>query len=114
MRLSQAACTALLANPWVGNVRQLQNVISRAVTMAERTIISADELELPQSARTTASELAAAAATLDEALADFEKRLRERLYRDFPSTRQLARRLGVSHSAIAVRLRRYGIGGRSV
>ncbi len=114
MRLSQTACAALLANPWVGNVRQLQNVIFRAVTMAERTIISADELELPQAARTTAGEPAAEAATLDEAVADFEKRLLERLYRDFPSTRQLARRLGVSHSAIAVRMRRYGIGGRSV
>ncbi len=30
---------------------------------------------------------------------------------DDPSTRKLAERLGTSHSAIAIRLRRYGIGG---
>ena len=40
MRLSQAACAAMLANPWVGNIRQLQNVIFRAVTMTEGNIIN--------------------------------------------------------------------------
>ena len=34
----------------------------------------------------------------------------ERLYPAFPSTRQLAKRLGVSHTAIANKLREYGIG----
>ena len=37
----------------------------------------------------------------------------ERLYLHYPSTRKLAERLGASHSAIAMRLRRYGIGGAS-
>jgi TyrR family helix-turn-helix protein len=48
-------------------------------------------------------------ATLDQAVADFEKNLLKRLYREFPSSRRLAKRLGTSHSAIANRLRRYGI-----
>lgn len=39
----------------------------------------------------------------------FESRLLERLYPAFPSTRQLAKRLGVSHTAIANKLREYGI-----
>ena len=37
-------------------------------------------------------------------------RLLERLCPAFPSTRQLAKRLGVSHTAIANKLREYGIG----
>ncbi|HEX6363727.1 MAG TPA: sigma 54-interacting transcriptional regulator, partial [Albitalea sp.] len=49
-RLSKAACNALLANPWPGNVRQLQNVIFRAVTMAERDVIDAGDLELARGA----------------------------------------------------------------
>ena len=40
-RLSAAARAALLANPWAGNVRQLQNVIFRAATLTEAALIDA-------------------------------------------------------------------------
>ncbi|PPS59268.1 hypothetical protein CRX72_18345 [Pantoea sp. BRM17] len=33
-----------------------------------------------------------------------------RLYLSYPSTRKLAKRLGVSHTAIANKLREYGLG----
>jgi TyrR family helix-turn-helix protein len=39
----------------------------------------------------------------------FEKDLLEKLYVSYPSTRQLATRLQTSHTAIAHRLRKYGI-----
>lgn len=110
MRLSQDACTALLANAWAGNIRQLQNVIFRAVTMAERTIITADDLELAQSDHAPASSAVERIDTLEGAIADFERALLQRLYLEFPSTRRLAKRLGTSHTAIAARLKRYGIG----
>ncbi|HEX5804136.1 MAG TPA: TyrR/PhhR family helix-turn-helix DNA-binding protein, partial [Azospira sp.] len=110
MRLSQAACAALLANPWVGNVRELQNVIFRAVTMSERTLIDADDLELARASAPAGGAHHGEVTTLEQAVADFEKGLLETLYRDFPSTRRLARRLQASHTAIAARLRRYGIG----
>jgi len=109
MRLSQTACAAMLSNPWVGNVRQLQNVIFRAVTMTERTIINVDDLELAQVATPAMPGDSTDVASLDQAVADFEKGLLQRLYREFPSSRRLAKRLGTSHSAIAQRLRRYGI-----
>ncbi|MBC9072110.1 sigma 54-interacting transcriptional regulator [Thauera sp. CAU 1555] len=109
MRLSAAARAALLDNPWVGNVRELQNVIFRAVTMSERKVINAGELELARAAGPAAQD-GREVASLDEAVAEFEKSLLQRLYKDFPSSRRLARRLGTSHSAIATRLRRYGIG----
>jgi len=35
-----------------------------------------------------------------------------RLYRTYPSTRKLAKRLGVSHTAIANKLREYGLSSR--
>lgn len=108
MRLSASAHGALLANPWVGNVRELQNVIFRAVTMAEHSVIDADDLELARAA-SPSRQGAKPIETLDQALCEFEKDLLQRLYKDFPSTRRLAKRLGASHSAIAARLRRYGI-----
>jgi TyrR family helix-turn-helix protein len=106
MRLSQSACAAMLDNPWAGNVRQLQNVIFRAVTMTERSIIQAEDLELAQ---VTTPTQPGEVLTLEQAVADFEKELLQRLYKEFPSSRRLAKRLGTSHSAIANRLRRYGI-----
>jgi transcriptional regulator of aroF, aroG, tyrA and aromatic amino acid transport len=39
----------------------------------------------------------------------FEKDLLKKLYPSYPSTRQLARKLGLSHTAIANKLREYGI-----
>ena len=109
MRLSQAACAAMLANPWVGNIRQLQNVIFRAVTMTEGNVINVGDLELAQEATPGLLGEAGDVASLEQAVADFEKALLQRLYREFPSSRRLAKRLNTSHSAIANRLRRYGI-----
>ncbi len=109
MRLAQAACAAMLANPWIGNVRQLQNVIFRAVTMTEGSVIKAGDLELAQEATPALPGESGDFASLEAAVADFEKNLLQRLYREFPSSRRLAQRLNTSHTAIAKRLRRYGI-----
>lgn len=47
--------------------------------------------------------------SLEAAVSAFEKDLLETYYASHPSTRQLAARLQTSHSAIATRLRKYGI-----
>jgi transcriptional regulator of aroF, aroG, tyrA and aromatic amino acid transport len=52
--------------------------------------------------------------TLDEEVRRFEKDLLKRLYPSYPSTRQLARKLGLSHTAIANKLREYGINKKSI
>jgi TyrR family helix-turn-helix protein len=115
-RISPAAAALLLAHPWAGNVRQLQNVIFRAVTLSEAPEIDPADLEFVGSTptrpplATPATPLVEAIGSLEEAVAAYEKALLQRLHGDFPSTRKLAERLQTSHSAIAVRLRKYGIG----
>jgi len=109
-RLSKAASAALLANPWPGNVRQLQNVIFRAATMSEASVIGVGDLELAGAAAHPGPAATEEVGTLEDAVAAYEKALLQRLYAQYPSTRKLAERLGVSHSAIAQRLRKYGIG----
>jgi TyrR family helix-turn-helix protein len=109
-RLAPAAKSALLANPWVGNVRQLQNVIFRAATMSEAAVIGVGDLELAGSAAGRGHVALDEVTTLDEAVSSYEMVLLQRLYPQYPSTRKLAERLGTSHSAIATRLRKYGIG----
>ena len=47
--------------------------------------------------------------SLDEAMKEYEASLLRRLYPAYPSTRQLAKKLGVSHTAIANKLRDYSI-----
>lgn len=109
-RLSTAAGAALLANPWLGNVRQLQNVIFRAVTMTEAPVIDTADLELASATAFDSPVLTDDVQSLDEAVAGFERTLLQRLFVQYPSSRKLAQRLRTSHSAIAIRLRKYGIG----
>ncbi|MDX9873419.1 MAG: sigma-54 dependent transcriptional regulator [Spongiibacteraceae bacterium] len=47
-RLSPAAARALSDYPFPGNVRELQNVLERAYTLAEGEVIEADDLQLPE------------------------------------------------------------------
>jgi TyrR family helix-turn-helix protein len=110
VRLSKAAGLILLANPWLGNVRQLQNVIFRAVTMSEALVIDAADLEMASVTATEGGVLVDEVGTLEDAVAGFERVLLQRLFPQYPSTRKLAERLGTSHSAIATRLRKYAIG----
>lgn len=105
--LAPSAYPALLSNRWPGNVRQLQNVIFRAAAICERNRVDIEDLDIASTSvrSTTSNEVQ----SLDQAIADFEKALLEQLYHDYPSTRQLAERLGTSHTAIARRLRKYNL-----
>ena len=109
-RLTVAASAALLANPWPGNVRQLENVIFRAVTMTDGAWLDAADLDLA-GARMNPDEGpdAAEAGSWENAVEGFERTLLRRLYPRFPSSRKLAARLQTSHTMIANKLRKYGI-----
>jgi TyrR family helix-turn-helix protein len=48
----------------------------------------------------------------EQALAAFEKALLKRLYPLYPSSRKLAAHLRTSHTTVANKLRKYGIGNR--
>jgi TyrR family helix-turn-helix protein len=114
-RLSSTASGALLASPWPGNVRQLQNVIFRAVTMSDKAILDAADLELAGSSVEgggLAADEARDPGSWEQAVAEFERGLLERLYPLYPSSRKLAAQLGTSHTMVANKLRKYGIGER--
>ncbi len=110
-RLSAEAEAALLAHAWPGNARELEHALLRAVARADGGTITPEHLDL--AGQTTAVSLGDALfeGTLAEALSRLERTMLMRLYPSFPSTRQLARRLGLSHTAVANKLRQYGIAG---
>ncbi|TWC34553.1 transcriptional regulator TyrR [Pseudomonas sp. SJZ079] len=107
-RLTPDTYPALLGNRWPGNVRQLQNVIFRAAAICESNLVQIDDLDIAGTAMAP-TQLDSDIGSLETAVADFEKALLEKLYPSHPSSRQLAARLHASHSAIAMRLRKYGI-----
>ncbi|WP_163834891.1 transcriptional regulator TyrR [Spartinivicinus ruber] len=108
--LSKACCNLIQQYPWPGNVRQLENAIYRAASMAEDQEISPEDLHLPSYASGYGYFDHAFEGTLEEATKRFESELLTRLYPAYPSSRLLAKKLGVSHTAIAKKLKEYGIG----
>ena len=92
-------------------MRQLQNVIFRAAAICESNLVQIDDLDIAGTA-VAVQQVDGEVSSLEAAVAEFEKALLEKLYPSHPSTRQLATRLHTSHSAIAMRLRKYGIPGK--
>ncbi|MGX9416295.1 transcriptional regulator TyrR [Vibrio sp. RC27] len=96
--------------PWPGNIRQLENSVLRALTEVDDQAMNIEHFQLPS----VESEAAAALqlnleGTLDTIMSDYESKILDKLYQSFPSSRKLAKRLGVSHTSIANKLRDYGI-----
>lgn len=108
--LSADMSTILTRYSWPGNVRQLKNAIYRALTQLEGHELRPQDILLPDyDNATVVMGEEAMEGTLDEITRRFERSVLTRLYRDYPSTRKLARRLSVSHTAIANKLREYGL-----
>jgi len=100
--------------PWPGNVRQLENVLTRAASLLEGDEIDVDHLQLPAYTREHGYLEQEFEGTLDAAVKSFEADLLRKLYPAYPSTRQLAKKLGLSHTAIANKLREYDINKKTV
>lgn len=113
-KLSKSCVEFLHQYPWPGNVRQLQNALLKALMTLEGNEITREDLQVPQCSPTVAFIDENFEGTLDDEVRKFERELLKRLYPAYPSTRQLAKKLGLSHTAIANKLREYGINKASV
>ncbi|MCU8091505.1 transcriptional regulator TyrR [Shewanella sp. SM20] len=112
-RISAQCRDHLLTYAWPGNVRQLKNAVFRAVSMWDGSAeLTVEQLKLPSYAEGFGYFDNEFEGNLDDAMKQFEASLLRRLYPAYPSTRQLAKKLGVSHTAIANKLREYKIAKR--
>ena len=95
---------------WKGNARELYNTLYRACSLIKDNHLTTESLDLapPQSAVISLDEFENK--TLDEIIGSYEAQVLKLFYAEYPSTRKLAQRLGVSHTAIANKLKQYGIG----
>ncbi len=89
---------------------QLKNAVYRALTQLEGFELRPQDILLPDHdvASLPVGE-EAMEGSLDDITRRFERSVLTQLYRSYPSTRKLAKRLGVSHTAIANKLREYGL-----
>lgn len=95
---------------WPGNVRQLKNILYCALSQLTSTKLAVNDIELPVQTSSRISSIDNIEnKTLDEMTKQFEKEILLQLYDKYPSSRKLAKRLGVSHTAIANKLRDYGM-----
>lgn len=108
-RLSPQLNAFLTRYSWPGNVRQLKNALYRALTQLEGYELRPQDIVLPEQALDIALGDEVLEGSLDEITSRFERSVLTRLYLSYPSTRKLAKRLGVSHTAIANKLREYGL-----
>jgi transcriptional regulator of aroF, aroG, tyrA and aromatic amino acid transport len=113
-KMSKACLDYLQIYPWPGNVRQLENALYRAVSLLEGNELEKENIQLPSCSATVSFVSEEFAGSLDDEVKRFEKDILMRLYPSYPSTRQLAKKLGLSHTAIANKLRDYGISKKTV
>lgn len=119
MRLGRPAQQALLRHPWPGNVRELRNAIERAVILETGTDVLptslpdfALEARLAASGTTTGPELDTDR-PLEEALADYERRLISAALARHRNVGRTADALGISRHALRYRMQRLGLQSES-
>ena len=99
--ISDEAALLLKSHRWNGNIRELQNVIEKAVILSEGTILRASDITLE--AKTTVN---APATSLDDAE---EQTIRSAMTRCGGNLSMVARELGISRPTLYNKLKKYGI-----
>jgi DNA-binding NtrC family response regulator len=112
LSVSEDAERLLLAYPWPGNVRQMENVINRACILAEDDCITVDDLT-PEITRAHGRNLAhgtpiASQRCLRDQLRDYEANLIFRMLDETSGDRRLAaQRLGIGLSSLYRKLEEF-------
>jgi DNA-binding NtrC family response regulator len=111
--IDAAAMAALARYDWPGNLRELRNVLERAVILAGGGPLTREEILIPERAPgrpTPAGAAPGAAAAASATLLESEERMiREALARAGGNKSKAARLLGITRRALYGRLEKYGI-----
>jgi DNA-binding NtrC family response regulator len=107
-RISEDAMQALVHYRWPGNIRELRNVIERAVLLANGGVITIADLPLTNAPRPAHSGPATAASS-DASLADLERRHIETVLAQANWHQgRAAQQLGISTKTLYRKIREYG------
>ena len=122
MQVSSSAMAALRAYSWPGNLRELKNLLERAVLLTDGAVIGVRDLRLHargdtssaassgSSAASSAVSSVSAAGAEDDTLATIERRHVERIYEaEGQNVARAAVRLGIPRSSLYQKLARWGL-----
>jgi DNA-binding NtrC family response regulator len=99
--VSHETMQMLLACPWKGNIRELENVLQRAVILGDGPLLELSDLPPDLAINPNDPGLVD---DLGEAVRRFEKQHIEAMLRRFPDKKEAARRLGVGLSSLYRRI----------
>lgn len=102
--LDKTCFATLLRYHWPGNVRELENTIIRLMLMAENEVITQDDLGLGSVAQDV---IVTGDIPFKEQVQHTERQLIEKMLSENGSSREIARMLGVSHTTVLNKIRRY-------
>jgi transcriptional regulator with PAS, ATPase and Fis domain len=109
-RFSPRALAAFQCHPFEGNVRELENVIRKAVVMSETDILDEHILATVGGGKQSPSAADGdARARLADEITAHERQMLKTAMAHCRSTREMARYLGISQPTVVRKLRRHGI-----
>lgn len=110
LAFAPATADALTSRRWVGNVRELQHAVEKAVIMSDGGTILPDAFP-PSGAESAAADAGANAAdTADTTLEDMERRMiRQAIAAHNGNLTLVARQLGITRQTLYNKIKRYGL-----
>ncbi|CUH96594.1 hypothetical protein P22_2684 [Propionispora sp. 2/2-37] len=105
------AMEKLIEYDWPGNVRELENVLERAVNFSSQGEITPDDIILDHAARATAKSdfKTGKSRKLKEILEETECSILYEAVNKYRSSRQVGKILGLSHTGVLNRMKKYNI-----
>jgi transcriptional regulator of acetoin/glycerol metabolism len=101
--LDESAKTVLESARWSGNIRELQNVIEKAVILSEGRELTAKDIQLESAAKAAETTIKAVSEAEEERL------VREAMERTDGNISAAAKMLGVSRPTLYAKLKKYGL-----
>ena len=101
--LDDQAKTVLESGRWSGNIRELQNVIEKAVILSEGRELTAKDIQLESAAKAAETTITAVGEAEEERL------VREAMDRTDGNISAAAKMLGVSRPTLYAKLKKYGL-----